>query len=121
MESASLAADSVGAGSGAVAQTDDVVVDHATLKIVDMGHTGTGYTVRLVGRIDEPWIRCFRSIQADSRHFSRFVLDPIGWKVSFLRRADDGPADVIENLQTLDTFVARVNRFARSFVLESLG
>ena len=49
------------------------------------------------------------------------VADMLAVKQAFLRRVDDGPADVIDYLQTLDTFVARVNRFARSFSQESLG
>lgn len=113
MASASLVVgERVGAGVGYCAGKYDVGVDHATLRIVDMGSTGTAFSVRLVGRIDDPWIRCFRSVQADSKLFSRFMLDPIGWRVSFLRRVDDGPADVIEALEHLDQLVDRVNRFA---------
>lgn len=93
----------------------DVVVDHATLRVVDMGQKGTGYSVRLVGRIDDAWIRCFRSVQSDSRPLSHFVLDPRNWLVSFLRQSDDGPADVITALDALDAFVHRVNRYAGSF------
>ena len=93
----------------------DVVVDHATLRALDMGQKGTGYSVRLVGRIDEDWIRCFRSVQGDSRGLAHFVLDPRAWSVSFLRQSDDGPADVITALDALDAFVHRVNRYAGSF------
>jgi hypothetical protein len=90
----------------------DVAVDHATLRSVDMGQKGSGFSVRLVGRIDEGWIRCFRSVQSDSRPLAQFVLDPRTWLVSFLRRSDDGPADVITALDALDAFVHRVNRYA---------
>lgn len=90
----------------------DVVVDHATLRSVDLGSKGSGYSVRLVGRIDEDWIRSFRSLQSDSRPLSRFALDPRSWLVSFLRQSDDGPADVITALDELDAFVHRINRHA---------
>ena len=106
----SLAVEPVGADMGAAKETDYVAVDHATLLAVDMGAKGTGYSLCLVGRIDDSWIRCFRSVQADSRLFSRFVLDPKAWTISFLRRPDDGPADVIGALQALDNFVYRINR-----------
>ena len=111
----SLAVDPVGADLGAARETYCVAVAHATLRGVDMGAKGTGYSVRLAGRIDDSWIRGFRSVQADSRLFSRFMLDPKAWTISFLRRPDDGPADVIGALQTLDNFVYRINRFAASF------
>jgi hypothetical protein len=90
----------------------DVVVDHATLRMVDMDSRSAGYAVRLVGPIDDAWIRCFRSVQADARPLARFVLDPRAWSISFLRRSDDGPADVIAALQALDDFIRRVNRYA---------
>ena len=93
----------------------DIVVDHATLRALDMGYRGTGYSVRLVGRIDGDWIRCFRNVQGDSRRLARFILDPRSWSVSFLRQSDDGPADVMTALDALDTFVHRVNRYARTF------
>lgn len=92
----------------------DVVVDHATLRSVDLGQKGSGYSVRLAGSIDDAWIRCFRSVQSDSRPLSHFALDPRNWLVSFLRRSDDGPADVITALDKLDAFVHRVNRYAGS-------
>jgi hypothetical protein len=109
----SLAVDPADADIGAAEETY-VAVDHATLRVVDMGAKGTGYSLRLVGWIDDSWIRCFRSVQADSRLFSRFVLDPKAWTISFLRRPDDGPADVIGALQTLDNLVYRINRIAAS-------
>ena len=93
----------------------EIVVDHATLRALDMGQKGTGYSVRLLGRIDEAWIRCFRSVQRDSRRLANFVLDPRAWSVSFLCQSDDGPADVITALDALDAFVHRVNRYAGSF------
>jgi hypothetical protein len=89
---------------------DDIVVDHATLRMMDTDSGSGGYSVRLVGQVDEAWVRSFRSVQADSRPLARFVLDPRAWTVSFLRRFGDGPADVIAALQALDDFIRRVNR-----------
>ena len=116
MNSTILASGSVGEEVAAsLVRGYDVVVDHATLRSVDMGQKGSGYSVRLVGRIDDAWIRCFRSLQSDSRPLSHFALDPRNWLVSFLRQSDDGPADVITALDALDAFVHRVNRYAGSF------
>jgi hypothetical protein len=115
MRSTILAADFVGEEVDDRARGYDVVVDHATLRVVDMGPKGSGYSVRLVGRIDDAWIRCFRSVQSDSRPLGHFGLDPRSWQVSFLRQSDDGPADVITALDALDVFVHRVNRYAGSF------
>jgi hypothetical protein len=89
-----------------------VAVDHATFRVVDMGAKGTGYSVHLAGSIDDPWIRGFRSVQGDSRLFSRFLLDPRSWTIFFLRHEDDAPADVIAALEALDSCVDRVNWFA---------
>lgn len=112
---ASFAVDVAGGGCAAPGGADgDVAVDHGTLRVVDMGLRGTGYSVRLSGAVDGAWIRCFQSVQSDSLLYSRFVLEARPWSVWFLRRADDGPADVISALQTLDEMVARVNRFAPS-------
>jgi hypothetical protein len=92
-----------------------VAVDHSTLRAADLGAKGTGYSVALSGRIDGPWIRCSRSVQGDSSQFSQFVLDPnVAWRMWFLCRSDDGPADVIAALQALDDFVHRVNQCAAS-------
>ena len=115
MESAIVARGSAGEEVASLLRGYDVVVDHATLRSVDLGQKGSGYSIRLVGRIDEDWIRCFRSVQSDSQPFSRFALDPRNWLVSFLRQSDDGPADVITALDALDAFVHRVNRHAGSF------
>jgi hypothetical protein len=115
----SLAVDPADADIGAEKGTYHVAVDHATLRVVDMGAKGTGYSIGLVGRIDDSWIRCFRSVQADSRLFSRFMLDPGAWTISFLRLPDDGPADVIGALQMLDNFVYRINRFVASLFARS--
>ena len=90
----------------------EVEVDPATLRVVDMGDKGTGYSVGLVGRLGDAWIRSFRGVQSDSRSYARFVLDPRVSRVSFLRLADDGPVDVITALEALDELVRRANRFA---------
>jgi hypothetical protein len=115
MESTVLRAASVGEEVAPFVRGYDVVVDHATLRSVDLGPKGSGYSIRLVGRIDDAWIRCFRSVQSDSRPFAHFALDPRSWLVTFLRRSDDGPADVITSLDALDAFVHRVNRHAGTF------
>ena len=115
MSSTILAADSVGEEVAYRGPSYDVAVDHATLRSVDLGPKGSGYSIRLVGRIDDAWIRCFRSVQSDSSPLAHFALDPRNWLVSFLRRSDDGPADVITALDALDAFVHRVNRYAESF------
>jgi hypothetical protein len=115
MESAILATGFVGEEVTPFVRGYDVTVDHATLRSVDLGPKGSGYSIRLVGRIDDAWIRCFRSVQGDSRPLSHFVLDPRNWLVSFLRQSDDGPADVITALDALDAFVHRVNRHAGDF------
>lgn len=115
MDSTILATDSVGEEIGYPRPGYDIVVDHATLRALDMGQKGSGYSVRLVGRIDDDWVRCFRNVQGDSTRLAHFVLDPRAWSVSFLRQSDDGPADVITALDALDVFVHRVNRYAGSF------
>jgi hypothetical protein len=91
-----------------------VEVDPATLCVVDMGARGTGYSVGLLGRLDDSWIRSFRGVQSDARSYARFVLDPRVSRVSFLRLADDGPVDVINALETLDELVRLTNRFAEA-------
>lgn len=115
MGGTSIAVKTAGAGIGGAARDFEVVVDHATLRVIDLGARGTGYSVRLVGPIDEDWVRCFRSVQADALPFGRFVLNPQAWTVSFLRSAGDGPADVMAVLESLDSLIHRVNRFAGSF------
>jgi len=101
-----------------VAEGDDrgdaMEVDPATLRVVDMGAHGTGYSVGLVGRLAGSWIRSFRGVQSDSRSYARFVLDPRVSRVSFLRLADDGPVDVISALEALDELVRRANHFAQA-------
>lgn len=91
-----------------------VEVDPATLCVVDMGARGTGYSVGLLGRLDESWIRSFRGVQSDAKSYARFALDPRVSRVSFLRLADDGPVDVINALETLDELVRLTNRFAEA-------
>jgi len=91
----------------------DVRVDHATLRIVEVGR-GTGYAVRLLGPIDEGWSLRFRNLKTHARIFSRFGLDASTGTVSFSRETTDTPADVIEALQALDTLVARANGVSRS-------
>ena len=91
----------------------EVEVDPATLCVVDMGARGTGYSVGLLGRLDDSWIRSFRGVQQDAKSYARFVLDARVSRVSFLRLADDGPVDVITALETLDELVRLANRFAQ--------
>jgi|SRR5215470_6093953 len=92
---------------------EDVHVDHATLRIVDLGR-GMGYAVALVGEVDEAWAQRFRNLKTHARLFSRFNLDPETGTVSFPRERTDEPADVIEALQALDTLIERVNGLSRS-------
>lgn len=111
MGSGGFALEAVAAASAAD-RGYEVEVEPATLCVVDLGDKGTGYSVGLVGQLDDSWIRSFRSVQSDSRRYARFFLDPRVSRVSFLRLADDGPVDVINALEELDEFVRSVNRFA---------
>jgi hypothetical protein len=94
-------------------QGGNVHVDHATLRIVEAGR-GVGYSVGLVGEVDETWALRFRNLKTHARLFSRFALDPVARMVSFARETTDTPADVIDALQALDTLVGRVNALPRT-------
>ncbi len=92
----------------------DVAVDHGSLQAVESPRKGMGYCVRLLGAIDDRWIEAYRIGRVESRTLSRFELDLTSGTVTFAKEPGTVPADVIEALDTLDSFLTRVNERAAS-------
>ena len=90
----------------------DVLVEHATLKLLSLEKGRTAYGVHLRGWIDDRWIEAYRIERRQSHALSRFELDPSIGTVWFGSDPGIGPADVIDALDMLDALVARVNERA---------
>jgi hypothetical protein len=88
--------------------TTAIRVDHSTLNGQPAG-SDTQYTVALSGAVGERWVEAFRAIQAESTAYRRFRLDPAGATISFSCRIVEGPTQVMEVLERLDTLLELVN------------
>jgi len=92
--------------------SDTLRLDHTTLKAESVGNDNTSYRISLAGPVGEHWAQTYRTIQADSTAYRRFRLDVPGGSVSFSCRTIEGPAEVMEVLERLETLLATVNRDA---------
>ena len=87
----------------------DVYVDLGTLKLAPTGLKGAEHSVTLAGPIDDRWRECFQIVQAESPEYSRFWLDEATATVEFPQTPKDGPSEIINALETLDSLIARAN------------
>jgi hypothetical protein len=97
--------------SGAI-PTYDVMLPEAGLGWEKVGPLFERYSVKLIGQIDEHWIKVYQSVVASSPKLTRFRFDPATGAVSFTCRATDGPVEVMGVLRILAEMIERVNRAA---------
>ena len=95
-------------------------VEHATLRGQAAGGD-TRYTISLRGGADERWVRAYRALQEESAQHRGFRLDPPTATISFSCRTVEGPTQVFEMLERLESLLALVNERVQSAGAEGGG
>jgi hypothetical protein len=90
----------------------DVTLPESGLDWQRVGPLFERYSIRLVGTVDENWVKAYQTISATTPSLSRFRLDPTSGAISFTCRTTDGPVEVMTVLKILEGFLERVNREA---------
>jgi hypothetical protein len=98
-------------GEAVEREVGSVAVDYGTLSSEEAA-MGTQYRVGLTGELSDRWCAAYRMEQRGVAALARFRLDEGANSVGFSLKRNEGPADVIDMLDQLAEFVARVNREA---------
>src|SRR5262245_46850017 len=84
-------------------------LNHTSLR-GEQGASHTHYSIALHGGSGERWAAAFRAVCAESTAHRSFQLNPRSGTVSFSCRTLEGPAQVFEMLERLESLLSQADR-----------